>query len=186
MSIDAIMNSVPPKSPTFSNRSARNYDTGFPATFCGSGNTTWRHPEANTSPDACITSDDIAVDRLYSRARPSFLQNKKKRTTLNYGKLTSADLEAYSDLSSIAEIPSRTGVSTSSSSYSNDSRLSKDGSENLNRPSSSTSSMLMVPGENASSNANAETSSIHGSIRPSSSHSGFHRSGMFRKLRRHD
>ncbi|CAK7234181.1 hypothetical protein SCUCBS95973_008847 [Sporothrix curviconia] len=184
MSIDAIMHSPPPKSPTLSNRSSRDYNTGFPEPFCGRGNTTWRHPEANTSPDACISSDDIAVDRLYSRSRRSFLQNKNKRTTLSHGKLTSADLEAYGELSSIVEIPSRTQISTSSSSSQN-SRLSKDGGESLNRPSTSASGTL-VRGDGASG-ANAETGSIHGSIRrPGTSHSGFRRGGVLRKLRMHD
>ncbi|CAK7209767.1 hypothetical protein SBRCBS47491_000552 [Sporothrix bragantina] len=176
MSIDAIMHSVPPKSPTLSNRSSRStrdYDTGFPEPFCGSGNTTWRHPEANTSPNACISSDDIALDRLYSRSRRSFL-HKNKRTTLSHGKLTSADLEAYSELSSIVEIPSRTDVSTSSSSSSQNSRFSKDGGESLNRPSTSASGTL-IHGDGASL-ANAETSSLHGSIRR----------GVFRKLRIHN
>ncbi|CAK7199663.1 hypothetical protein SEUCBS139899_002346 [Sporothrix eucalyptigena] len=184
MSIDAIMHSVPPKSPTLSNRSSRDYDTGFPEPFCGSGNTTWRHPEANISPDACISSDDIAVDRLYTRSRRSFLHHKNKRTTLSHGKLTSADLQAYNELSSIVEIPSRTELTTASSSSSQNSRLSKDG-ESLNRPSSSASGLLRGDTNGATSN---DANSIHGSInQPTTSHSGFRHGGsVFRKFRHHD
>ena len=136
MSIDAIMISVPPRSPTLSNRSSRDYDTGFPEPFCGNGNTTLRHPDANTSPDACISSDDIAVEHVYIRSRRSFL-HKNKRTTLSHGKLTAAELQACNELASIVEIPSLAEGSSSAGSLRTDSRLSKDGDNSLNRISSS-------------------------------------------------
>ncbi|CAK7268939.1 hypothetical protein SEPCBS57363_003348 [Sporothrix epigloea] len=188
MSIDAIMQSDPPKSPTLSTRSSRNHDTGFPVSFCGRGNTTWRHPDADTSPNACISSNDIAVDRLYSRSRRSFLHNKNKRTTVGYGKLTQADLEAHGELASIVEIPSRANVSTSSSFSSQNSQSSADGGESLNRPFST----RVVRGDSASGinnnkGANEATNSIHSDIRkPDASHSVSNHSGVLRKLRLHN
>lgn len=185
MSIDAIMTSAPPKSPTLSNRSSRDYDTGFPEPFCGNGNTTLRHPDANTSPDACISSDDIAVDRLYIRSHRSFL-HKNKRTTLSHGKLTTAELQAYNELASIVEIPSRAEGSSSAGSLRTNSRLSKDGGESLNRPSSSAHSD--IGGLGSINGTLGRSSSINGgSNRPTTSHSGFHRGGsVFRKFRHHD
>ncbi|KIH87880.1 hypothetical protein SPBR_05364 [Sporothrix brasiliensis 5110] len=176
------MHSVPPKSPTLSNRSSRDYDTGFPEPFCGNGNTTLRHPDANTSPDACISSDDIAVDHVYMRSRRSFL-HKNKRAPLSHGKLTAAELQAYNELSSIVEIPSRTDVSSSAGSLRTDSRQSKDGSESLNRPSSSAHSD--VAGLRSINGTLGRTSSVSG--QSTISHSGFPRSGsVFRKFRHHD
>ncbi|EPE05509.1 hypothetical protein F503_02248 [Ophiostoma piceae UAMH 11346] len=155
------------KSPSPSTRSSvsrRDYDTGFSAPFCGSGNTTLRHPSANTSPDFCISSGDIDVDRVYNRSRRSFLSNKNKRTTLNHGKLGISGVE-YNDLSSIVETqasPTRTGTSSGGSIDSNDSsRISKDGR-----------------GSFSLQQANTEQS------RPTTSHSAVHRGGsVFRKLR---
>lgn len=183
MSIDAIMHSVPPKSPTLSNRSSRDYDTGFPEPFCGNGNTTLRHPDANTGPDACISSDDIAVDRVYVRSRRTFM-HKNKRTTLSHGKLTTAELQAYNELGSIVEIPSRTEAPSSAGSLRTDSRMSKDGGESLNRPSTSAHGELS--GLSGLNGTLGRSNSI-GSNRPTTSHSGFHRGGsIFRKFRHHD
>ncbi|CAK7272963.1 hypothetical protein SEPCBS119000_005401 [Sporothrix epigloea] len=181
MSIDAIMHSDAPKSPTFSTRSTRNHDTGFPLSFCGSGNTTWRHPEADTSPNACISSNDIAVERLYSRSRRSFMQSKNKRMTLGHGKLTKADLEAYSELPSLAEMPRRANVSTSSSFSSHKSRFSADGG-----PSTSVAGGGGGSGLNEPNGANAGVPCLQANTRqPDASHSGTH-SSVLRKLRLHN
>jgi len=53
--------------------SLRERDTGFPEAFCGSRNTTLPHPEANLSPDACITEDDVNPARALLRYRMSFM-----------------------------------------------------------------------------------------------------------------
>ena len=155
------------KSPSLSARSSassRDYDTGFSAPFCGSGNTTLRHPSANTSPDFCISSGDIDVDRVYNRSRRTFLSTKNKRTTLNHGKLHIGGVE-YNDLSSIVErasSPPRTGTSSGGSIDSNDSsRISKDDRDCFSLQQTSTDQS-----------------------RPTTSHSAVHRGGnVFRKLR---
>ncbi|CAK7566965.1 MAG: hypothetical protein SEPTF4163_004922 [Sporothrix epigloea] len=188
MGIDAVMHSDPPKSPTLSTRSSRNHNTGFPVSFCGRGNTTWRHPDADTSPDACISSNDIAVDRLYSRSRRSFLQSKNKRTTVGYGKLTQADLDTHGELASIVEIPSRAIGSKSSSFSSQNSQSSTDGVDSLNRPfSTSMNRSDSASGINNAKGANRVTDSIHSNIRlPDASHSVSNQSGVLRKLRLHN
>ncbi|KAK4104919.1 hypothetical protein N658DRAFT_493029 [Parathielavia hyrcaniae] len=60
-----------PQSPT--QMSLRDRDTGFPEAFCGSRNTTLPHPEANLSPDACITEEDVNPERALLRYRMSFM-----------------------------------------------------------------------------------------------------------------
>ncbi|KAK4127581.1 hypothetical protein N657DRAFT_641588 [Parathielavia appendiculata] len=60
-----------PQSPT--QMSLRHRDTGFPESFCGSRNTTLPHPEANLSPDACITEEDVNPARALIRYRMSFM-----------------------------------------------------------------------------------------------------------------
>ncbi|KAL2262281.1 hypothetical protein VTK26DRAFT_1873 [Humicola hyalothermophila] len=54
--------------------SLRNRDTGFPEGFCGTRNTTLPHPEANLSPNACITEDDVSPLRALTRHRMTFLE----------------------------------------------------------------------------------------------------------------
>ena len=49
-------------------------------------NTTWHHPEADTSPNASLCSDDITQEMIYQRQqRRSFF--KKTRRTLSHGKV---------------------------------------------------------------------------------------------------
>ncbi|KAK4240474.1 hypothetical protein C8A03DRAFT_13197 [Achaetomium macrosporum] len=52
--------------------SLRNRDTGFPEPFCGCRNTSLPHPEANLSPDACITEEDVNPARALIRYRMTF------------------------------------------------------------------------------------------------------------------
>lgn len=79
--------------------SSRRRDTGFPETFCGSEscrssahgrrllircsdrNTSLPHPDADTSPNACIFQEDISVARVTARQRRSFLARNKKATS---------------------------------------------------------------------------------------------------------
>ncbi|KAM7186098.1 hypothetical protein V8F33_012010 [Rhypophila sp. PSN 637] len=74
-------------SPTSTTSSARSSlskrDTGFPEGFCGNRNTSLPHPNANLSPDACITEDDIAITRALARHRMSFIAQKEKQHRLN-------------------------------------------------------------------------------------------------------
>jgi len=58
-------------------------------------NTTLPHPEADLSPNACISADDISVHKVMHRSRRSFLA-KHKRTT-SYGKILPEHEKMYSD-----------------------------------------------------------------------------------------
>ncbi|KAM7206501.1 hypothetical protein V8F20_002627 [Naviculisporaceae sp. PSN 640] len=60
-------------------------DTGFPEGFCGNRNTSLPHPNANLSPDACITEDDINITRALARHRMSFIAQKEKQHRINRG-----------------------------------------------------------------------------------------------------
>ncbi|AEO63376.1 83f7b988-4477-469b-a237-9940947ac506 [Thermothielavioides terrestris] len=66
-----------PPSPT--QMSLRRRDTGFPEPFCGSRNTSLPHPEANLSPDACITEDDVNPARALLRHRMTFMARQELR-----------------------------------------------------------------------------------------------------------
>jgi len=75
-----------PQSPSEPRPQSR--DTGFPAPFCGNRNTRLPHPDADTSPGACIAAEDIAVTKTMHRSRLSFLS--KHRRTLSHGKILQA------------------------------------------------------------------------------------------------
>lgn len=98
---------------------ARARDTGFPESFCGSEslspsrslapqrltnlppidrNTSLPHPDADTSPNASISQDDIAVSRALSRHRRSFLVGKMRRN-VSHGRITAEMEQMYSDVS---------------------------------------------------------------------------------------
>lgn len=64
-------------------------------------NTTLPHPDADLSPGACISQDDINPDRVFSRSRRSFLR-KKHRHTLQHGKITPQSEAIYSVLSLVS------------------------------------------------------------------------------------
>ena len=97
------MGSLPPPSPSQLRSPSR--DTGFPASFDGrrsllnhtfptqspcspvtERNTTLPHPDADLSPNASISADDIAIGRVLSRQRRSFLA--KHRRTVSHGVIT--------------------------------------------------------------------------------------------------
>jgi hypothetical protein len=69
-------------------------DTGFPEPLNNLRNTTLPHPDADLSPNACLTQEDIDPDRALMRTRRSFL--RKKRRTLNHGRITPASEALYS------------------------------------------------------------------------------------------
>ena len=48
-------------------------------------NTSLPHPNANLSPNACITEDDISVTRALARHRMSFIAQKEKQHRINRG-----------------------------------------------------------------------------------------------------
>ncbi|KAL6810815.1 hypothetical protein GGI42DRAFT_349791 [Trichoderma sp. SZMC 28013] len=60
-------------------------DTGFPEPFDQLSNTTLPHPDADLSPNACISHDDLAGDHALKRKRLSFLHRHKGRRTLMQG-----------------------------------------------------------------------------------------------------
>ncbi|KAF4981431.1 hypothetical protein FZEAL_2779 [Fusarium zealandicum] len=89
------MASTPTTTTTKTRREPR--DTGFPEPFNDVRNTTLPHPEADLSPDACISQEDVDPRRALSRTRRSFL--RKKRRTLNHGRITPTSEALYSVLS---------------------------------------------------------------------------------------
>ncbi|RDA92521.1 hypothetical protein CP533_4191 [Ophiocordyceps camponoti-saundersi (nom. inval.)] len=63
-------------STTKSNRQRR--ETGFPEPLDEDRNTTLPHPDADLSPGACISQEEVAIDRALKRHRLSFLHKHKK------------------------------------------------------------------------------------------------------------
>lgn len=59
-------------------------------------NTTLPHPDADTSPNACISQDDISISRVESRQRRSF--RAKHKRTISHGLITAEMEQTYSDL----------------------------------------------------------------------------------------
>ncbi|XXH03622.1 hypothetical protein Hte_010027 [Hypoxylon texense] len=72
-------------SPSSSRRTSRNYDTGFPDAF-SEYTTTLRHPEANVSPGACISAEDVDPSRTLQRTRRSILAKHKRM--ISHGVIT--------------------------------------------------------------------------------------------------
>lgn len=58
-------------------------------------NTTLPHPDADTSPNACISQDDISISRVESRQRRSF--RAKYKRTISHGLITPEMEQMYSD-----------------------------------------------------------------------------------------
>jgi hypothetical protein len=82
--------------PTTTRPRRESRDTGFPEPFNGDRNTTLPHPDADLSPNACISEADINPEKALSRARRSFLKNRKHRHTLQHGKITPQQEAMYS------------------------------------------------------------------------------------------
>ncbi|KAM0244958.1 hypothetical protein ACHAQJ_010682 [Trichoderma viride] len=79
-----------------------NRDTGFPEPFDRSSNTTLPHPDADLSPNACISHDDLAGDHALKRKRLSFLhRHKNKQRHLMQG-LISPQSELVSSVLSLS------------------------------------------------------------------------------------
>ncbi|KAG6038708.1 hypothetical protein E4U41_003842 [Claviceps citrina] len=60
-------------------------DTGFPEPFHSGPNTTLPHPDADLSPHATLSCEDVSAERLLKTHRLSFL--KKNRRTVSHGTL---------------------------------------------------------------------------------------------------
>ncbi|RDA87175.1 hypothetical protein CP532_4289 [Ophiocordyceps camponoti-leonardi (nom. inval.)] len=65
-------------STTKSNHQRR--ETGFPEPLDEDRNTTLPHPDADLSPGACISQEEVAIDRALKRHRLSFLHKHRKNT----------------------------------------------------------------------------------------------------------
>lgn len=120
-------------SPTTTKSRRLSRDTGFPEPFNGDRNTTLPHPDADLSPNACLTQEDIDPDRALARTRRSFLK-KKHRRTLQHGKIKPQDEAMYSVYSLVSshgdshgdsDTPKPAAPSLSSV------RISKDGTESI-------------------------------------------------------
>lgn len=83
-----------PNSPTQARPASR--DTGFPEPFNGDRNTTLPHPDANLSPNARISQDDIAVAKVLHRTRRSFMAKHKR--TISHGFLDPQSEMMYSEV----------------------------------------------------------------------------------------
>ncbi|KAH6655490.1 hypothetical protein BKA67DRAFT_657425 [Truncatella angustata] len=122
--------------------SSRDYDTGFPEM---PRTTNWRHPEANTSPDACISAEDVDVAKAAHRHRRSFLYHKYKRTT-SHGFIASAMEQEYltpKEKAALEASDSAIGLEDSNALVAgeNPARLSKDGTESMDRMDGSPASL---------------------------------------------
>ncbi|KAK5987479.1 hypothetical protein PT974_11609 [Cladobotryum mycophilum] len=79
--------------PTMSTRTTQNRrmsrNTGFPEPFDTGSNTTLPHPDADLSPNACITHNELAGDLANRRRRLSFLHRHKSKRSVNHGFINS-------------------------------------------------------------------------------------------------
>ncbi|OAQ70634.1 hypothetical protein VFPPC_13387 [Pochonia chlamydosporia 170] len=104
-------------------------DTGFPEPFQSGPNTTLPHPDADLSPNAMLSYEDVSQDRMIKRHRLSFL--KKHKRTVSHG-VIKPETEAFNSMLSLSmlDFDGKHGhqlrsVSTTSL------RLSKDGGESI-------------------------------------------------------
>ncbi|KAM4066041.1 hypothetical protein HRG_000199 [Hirsutella rhossiliensis] len=106
-------------------------DTGFPEPFDEGRTTTLPHPEADLSPNATISHEELAVDRALKRGR--LFSRPKHRRTIGHG-VISPQMEALHSVLSLSIISTDSFprdqprlVSHSTSSL----RMSKDGAESM-------------------------------------------------------
>ncbi|KZZ91053.1 hypothetical protein AAL_06794 [Moelleriella libera RCEF 2490] len=106
-------------------------DTGFPEPFHSGPNTTLPHPEADLSPNATLSYEDVSAERILKRHRLSFLRKNKR--TVSHGTID-PQAEAFNSIVSLSmfdvdaaqKSQQRTGDASSSSL-----RLSKDGVDSV-------------------------------------------------------
>ncbi|OLN85588.1 hypothetical protein CCHL11_05776 [Colletotrichum chlorophyti] len=124
------MNNTPRSPSTKSQASLR--DTGFPEPFNGDRNTTLPHPDANLSPDAVISQEDISSSRVMARTRRSFLQKHKR--TISHGvitpQMTAISTEILTDTESTAILDPDAPFNASQASLPTG-RHSKDGADSM-------------------------------------------------------
>ncbi|KAI2625810.1 hypothetical protein GGR54DRAFT_515777 [Hypoxylon sp. NC1633] len=151
---------------------SRNYDTGFPDAFA-EYTTSMRHPEANISPGACISAEDVDPSRTLQRSRRSFLA-KHKRAILSHGVITPASGQQQTKHFSLAlpSADSAVDMGDVKPTETNGSieRLSKDGAESEDRV-------------RLSSNEGYSPSSQAAPDEENSSEDGHQRMRLFRKWR---
>lgn len=150
--------------------SSRDYDTGFPHL---PRTTTWRHPEANTAPDACISAEDVDPAKALHRHHLSFLHHKYKRTT-SHGFITTEMEEEYHKSQEALDFPdSAIGLEDGKALALEDgyARPSKDGTESIDRTDGS-----LKGGHSPTSPAKSHFEQNGGSPRKRS---------LFRKIRDH-
>lgn len=183
------MDSAPPRTPT----KPRGYYTGFPEPFCGSrfrcpwissicqeqqcanvkltaGNTTLRHPDADTSPNASISSGDIDADRVFVRSRRTFLS--KHKWAVSYGKLSGSNAESSTANGEL-------NITTESRPITGRSYKDEGDGDSVGRSSSSAHSNVAFP-------TIVVTRDSNGQPLPPTASVTDHRSGLLRKLRSHN
>ncbi|KHN94286.1 uncharacterized protein MAM_07815 [Metarhizium album ARSEF 1941] len=117
-------------SPTRATKSKRVLrDTGFPEYFRNGPNTTLPHPEADLSPNAMLSYEDVSEERMIKRHWRSFLRKHKR--TVSHGVINSQS-EALNSSASLSTLDfdgntAKQLRSTSTTSI----RLSKDGGESI-------------------------------------------------------
>ncbi|KJZ78271.1 hypothetical protein HIM_02309 [Hirsutella minnesotensis 3608] len=128
----------PPRTNTSStSRSAKSRrqprDTGFPEPLDEGRNTTLPHPDADLSPNATISHEDVAGDKAMLKRRRLFSLSNKHKKTINHG-VISPQMEALSSVISLS-VMSNDSLSKDRGKLASPSmsslRLSKDGSDSL-------------------------------------------------------
>ncbi|OAA43278.1 hypothetical protein NOR_04645 [Metarhizium rileyi] len=104
-------------------------DTGFPEPFHSGPNTTLPHPDADLSPNAVLSYEDVSEERMLKRHKLSFL--KKHKRTVSHG-IIHPQSEALNSIVSLSMLdfdkknPNQMwGTSTTSL------RLSRDGGDSV-------------------------------------------------------
>jgi hypothetical protein len=126
MPVPQIQVMSPPTSPSKGRHEDR--DTGFPEPFDGHRNTTRHHPDADTSPNACISADDLSLGHALKRRRTSFLH--KHRRTVSHGYI-SPQTEAIHSILSLSMVDTNREDSKIHSPAMSSPRLSKDGTDSM-------------------------------------------------------
>ncbi|TQN65444.1 hypothetical protein CSHISOI_09983 [Colletotrichum shisoi] len=127
-----------PRSPSTKSQASLR-DTGFPEPFNGERNTTLPHPDANLSPNAVISQEDISGSRVLARTRRSFLHKHKR--TISHGVITPQMAALYSSTEVLADAEASAMLDTDAPSNASQSslpaaaaaggRYSKDGAESF-------------------------------------------------------
>lgn len=170
-----------PLSPSLSTSSRHRFpkhDTGFPEPFNGVSNTTLPHPDADLSPDAVISQEDINFTGFMRRSRRPFNRHKSKRT-ISHGRITATAAEApFVD----AVIEEEEDAADSATDGQIAGRSRSGSSINPSRPAGVLSVSTGRP--STSRDADSVFSANMGDVSPTTSTSSIKKKGgMFRKLR---